>query len=245
MNQTTLPICQWRGAESREDGTYTCSSPKWSAHWGVTPEHCTTKCPSPNHEATEEQVRAKCRILYLLGSGECPPPPKLNAEGWLVYECINKLANGRIISFFQALWGHAQDWFRKVPEKEYRRRITICTTSGPAGGHCHKYRRWPVVEPANKWWRFLRLFFSYEELEHGCGGCGGCTGAKQKWASEKCPLTPPRWDVYKAGPPVWQVWWHKLVDYFRKPPTPPPEIVPPCPGDDYTDLTEATKTAGG
>lgn len=65
--------CRWRGLELRTDGNYDCGSPNWYAPFGVSSEHCQSRCPSPDHAPNEVAIQAKLKLLKVIENPEeCP-----------------------------------------------------------------------------------------------------------------------------------------------------------------------------
>lgn len=66
-------------------------------------------------------------------------------------------------TFAKAALGHALDGFRSVDDGEFARRIAICEG-------CEKFTK-----------------------DRKCSVCGCFCDIKARWASERCPLEPPKW----------------------------------------------------
>ena len=149
---------------------------------------------------------------YELCSGNCPPNrphpgPRVTAAlraGWKLQARSRVLRKS--LGFLTAAARHAADWFRRVPESVYQERLAVCLP-------CEHYH----LAQCRKC---------------GCGVRGRII-AKARWASERCPLDPPKWDVYVSL--GWLPWaiarvlssraWIKLLEFANGgpliEPTPP------------------------
>lgn len=88
-----------------------------------------------------------------------------------------------VLRFGVAVLRFLINWCQTVPQRVYEERLRICTTLRQGNPCAHWTPR--------------------EDRSPHCSRCG-CRGLKWRWASEKCPLSPPHWDTYQ--PTSW-VWW--------------------------------------
>lgn len=129
-------------------------------------------CPAPNPECRRSGFPGVGR-LYEICSGNCPAerpcPPGMSEQYRTAWDAkfrpkpAGPTRRQRLRSFALALWRHARDWFRRVGEAEYYRRLATCRSNA-----CGRYQK-----------------------GDRCGVCGcGLSGAilaKARMKSEKCP----------------------------------------------------------
>lgn len=122
--------------------------------------------------------------FYEVCSGKCPPerpcPPPERVAKYKTKWRRQALWWGflRVPHFLLAALRHTLNFCQNVPEAVYRKRVQACLTLG-GDRPCASFRG-SAEDP-------------------GCGRCG-CRGLKWRWASERCPLEPPAWDVWKPAP---------------------------------------------
>lgn len=129
--------------------------------------------------------------LYELCSGKCPlerpcpPQEKLDQykEQWSLTTGQDTQRFRLILNFLRSVVKHAKNWFHRVPENVYQERLAVCR------GGCPYY---------------------HNDRCQKCG-CGlvGQLVAKCRWASEQCPLDPPKW---KAWPSSYEKMFNRLLN---------------------------------
>ena len=142
------------------------------------PAPCTCSAPGYCQRYDRQQVGR----LYELCSGNCPAERSCTPEQSEAYRRLwDQQRRGvrlppflrRLRTFLRALLRHAADRFRRVPQREYDRRLAICRA-------CPQHSEEKGVERCQL-----------------CGcGLKGTVVEKLRWSSERCPKKSPEWIAY-------------------------------------------------